>query len=252
MMDFWTYPMLIPRIPNTNEKPPTIYAILNSYVNFGKDFLEEEYVSPTKLAEKGQNAIFDFDYPLSNNIKRSDFQKMILNKFMMRRIGYETLPAFKIALYVKLNEIMPKYNILFDAINGWNLFSDGDEETRLYTEKRIDSGTSQNEMINESTNDSTNTSDRRYNNTPENQIADVKSGAYLTEYNFDTDEVSSTTNVTSTNNGTNENNTNVEINETIKHSPSDKLKLYKEFMESSHNIYEMIFKDLSVLFYGVL
>ena len=33
---------------------------------------------------------------------------------------------------------------------------------------------------------------------------------------------------------------------------SDKVSAYKNFIESKQNIYSMIFKDLNVLFYGIV
>ena len=48
----------------------------------------------------------------------------------MRRIGQETLRAFQLTLSNKLNEIMPYYNKLFDMLEGWDIFSDGEEVTR--------------------------------------------------------------------------------------------------------------------------
>lgn len=242
----WSYYYpFIPMIPNTNQKPPTIYAILNSYVNGEKDdFLSDDYISPSKVAEYGRYSIFDFDYPLSSKIDKKDFEVMILNKFMMRRIGYETLTAFKIALNVKLNEIMPKYNKLFDSFIDWNIFIDGEVTNRTLNEKRNDSANSSTDA----TSNTNNVSDRRYSNVPQNQIYDIKNGSYMTDYNLDTDEnsIETSTNADTSSNG------NTDVLETIQRSPSDKFALYKEMLEMQTNIYTMIFKDLSVLFYGLV
>ncbi len=232
----YDYFPFIPRIPNTCEEPPTIYAILNSYCNGEDDnFLSEDYVKPTDLAKNGRLAIFDFDYPLTNNISKEDFETLILNHFMMRRIGRETLPAFKISLYAKLNEIMPKYNKMFDAFINWNIFDDGENYSRTYGEIRSDSGTSNSSSNNES--------DRRYSNEPQNQIQDIKDGSYMTEYNLDTDNATS--------NNSSQTNGSTTINENIKRSPANKMEIYKN-MEEINNIYSYIFKDLDVLFYGLL
>ena len=40
------------------------------------------------------------------------------------------ITAFKIALNVKLNEIMPVYNKMFDFLDGWDLFNDGEKTIR--------------------------------------------------------------------------------------------------------------------------
>lgn len=232
----YDYFPFVPRIPNTNEAPPTIYAILNSYCNGEEDdFLSEDYVKPTDLAKNGRSAIFDFTYPLTSNVSKEDFETLILNHFMMRRIGRQTLPAFKISLSAKLNEIMPKYNKMFDSFINWNIFEDGESYTRNYNENRSDSGTSNSSSNNES--------DRRFSNEPQNQIQDIKDGSYMSEYNLDTDKASS--------NNSSQTNGNTNVTETIKRSPANKMEIYKN-MEEINSIYSYIFKELEVLFYGLL
>lgn len=218
------YPFIpIPAYPDYNI-PPTIYSLLNSIVNFG----EEEQTKIKDLASEGREKIFDFDYPLTENITKEDFECMILNHFLMRRIGYDTLNAFKIALNVKLNEIMPIYNKMFDMLEGWDLFSDG--------EIMSETGTSSLNNISSSTN----TSDRRYSDTPQQQLTNVQDGKYITDYNYDTD----TGSVSSSAAGNN--------TRTITRSPADKIKIYKEFIENKTSIYTMIFNDLDSLFYGLI
>lgn len=114
MMPYDNYGNLffVPFIPVMNEKPPTLYSLLQSIVNYGKD----EQTKIKDLAKVGRTTIFDFDYPLSDKITKEDFECMILNHFLMRRIGFETLTAFKIQLNVKMNSIMPMYNKLIDLL----------------------------------------------------------------------------------------------------------------------------------------
>lgn len=234
------FPMMFPMIPNLMklnncDLPPTIYALLNSYVNFAND----EPVKIADLAKAGRACIFDFDYPLAEGWDKEDFETMVLNHFLMRRIGYETVTAFKIALNVKLNEVMPNYNMLYNSIKNWNIFSDGESITRQQTSNGSNA-------INSSSNSTTSdTSDRRYSNTPQNQLSDVRDGKYVSEYNYDQNS-GSATNQTATA-GTDSN----EINETITRSPSDKIKIYQEFLAARQNLYTMIFKDLDNLFYQI-
>lgn len=228
------YPMIpnLMKLANDYDEPPTVYALLNSYVNFGK----ETPVKISDLAKTGRGMFFDFDYPLASGISKEDFETMILNHFLMRRIGYETVTAFKIALNVKLNEIMPLYNKLFESIENWNLFNDGETISRT----SIDNGSSS--SINNTTTNTT--SDRRYSSTPQNQIQDVKDGKYVSEFNYDTDKGSSNNTSNMLNNNT--------TNETINRSPADKMMLYSEFLKNRQNIYTMIFKDLDSLFYQII
>lgn len=226
------YPFIVPPSFPDYNLPPTLYRLLNSIVNFG----EEEQTKIKDLTAAGRDEIFDFDYPLTDNIEKEDFEILIINHFLMRRIGYDTLNAFKIALNVKLNEIMPIYNKMFDMLDGWDIFNDGEIMNRTAS----DSGT--NSLNNITT--SSNTSDRRYSDTPQNQLTNVQNGSYITDYNYDTD----TGSVSSSAAGSDSRN----ATERIVRSPSDKMKLYKEFIENKKSIYTMIFEDLDVLFYGLV
>lgn len=218
------YPFIIPPAFPDYNLPPTLYRLLNSIVNFG----EEEQTKIKDLATAGREEVFDFEYPLSTHVQKQDFEIMILNHFLMRRIGYDTLNAFKIALDVKMNEIMPMYNKMFDMLEGWDIFNDG--------ERVVETGS--NSLNNETT--SLNTSDRRYSDTPQQQLQNVKDGKYITDYNFDTDNGSVTSNSTGSD------------TRTITRTPSDKMKLYKEFIENKKSIMTMIFEDLDELFYGLV
>ena len=188
---FYPIPYLYPKIPTNCDLPPTLYAIMNSMANFDK----EEKTKIKDLALSTHEDIFDFVYPLSNKISKEDFEVLILNHFMMRRIGYDTFTAFQLALNVKLNEIMPYYNKLFDMLDGWNLFNDGEVISRIQTNTNTSNDTSSNTTTNNisdsNTNSITNTSDRRYSKMPENDLQNVKDGKYITDYNFDTDTSSS-------------------------------------------------------------
>ena len=235
------FPKMFPAIPNLMKLnncnlPPTVYALLNSYVNFSR----QTPVKIADLAKTGRACFFDFTYPLVTGWDKEEFETMILNHFLMRRIGYETVTAFKIALNVKLNEIMPNYNMLYNSIKNWNIFNDGESIARHQTSNGSNA-------INSSSNaTNSDTSDRRYSNTPQNQLADVRDGKYVSEYNYDQNS-GSATNQTATA-GTDSN----EINETINRSPSDKIKIYQEFLAARQNLYTMIFKDLDSLFYQVV
>ena len=218
------YPFLYPPAFPDYNIPPTLYSILESLVNYGKD----DKTKIKDLAKNGREKIFDFTYPLSLNVDKEEFECMIINHFIMRRIGYETMTAFKIALNVKLNEIMPIYNKMFDSLNGWDLFNDGE----IVEEKGTNSLTNNTQ--------SSNTSDRRYSDTPQDNIENVRDGKYITDYNFDQDQ--GTTNAESIGNDS----------RTITRTPSDKMKIYKEFIENRKSIYTMIFEDLDSLFYGLV
>ena len=230
------YPLFFPFIPATNEKPVTIYSILNSYVNYDA----ETQTKISNLAKVGRSVIFDFDYTLSEQITKEDFETQILNHYMMRRIGFETVTAFKIALNAKLNEILPTYNKLFDVLANWNLFNDGEEITRTYKSK-VDTTSNV-----DSSGNTSNTSDRRYSDTPQNKLENIKDGSYVSEYNYDTDD-----GYTQTNTSTSGNN-NIDDIEITKRSQHDKMNIYKEFLNEKNNIMKSIYNELDNLFYDII
>ena len=235
-------------IPDDYNIPPTLYSIMNSLANFEND----DPVKIKDLALSTHSKIFDFNYPLASVVNKEEFECQILNHFIMRRIGYETMTSFKLALNVKLNEIMPMYNKLFDAINSWNIFDDGETTTRELQDNRTSSeiNSVNNSMLN--TISANNISDRRNSELPQNEINDVKDGSYLTDYNYDTDVSSSNSNTSSNSNSNTNNNEESNIKETISKIKSRNMEDYKIFLENKQNIMTMIYKDLDVLFYGLV
>lgn len=249
MFPWMFYPMMLaPKMPTDNDRPPTLYALLNSIVNYGKD----EQTKIKDLTKAGRSKIFDFEYPLSNKVNKEDFEVMILNHFLMRRIGYETFTSWQIALNSKLNEIMPLYNKMLDSFVDWNLFNDGEDINRTTNTDNRDKTVGTNNVTTDSSNSSENVSDRRFSNLPENRISDVQDGDYLSEYNYDTDTNTSETSTTT--NGTNETTSNGKqnISEHITRTPSDKITIYKEYLENLKSVYSMILKDLDCLFYQLV
>lgn len=244
------YPNLffVPFIPVMNERPPTLYSLLQSIVNYGK----EEKTKIKDLASVGRTTIFDFDYPLSENITKEEFETMILNKFLMRRIGFETLTAFKIQLNVKLNEIMPMYNKLIDLLYDESSF--GEVTKRKGFDNRIVDNTSNttNSMTNHSNTTHQNISDRRGSNTPQNELDNIRNGKYVTEYHYDKDN--STNEDNSTTNGESQNISNTKDNNNYEETTSkiNMFEIYSKLNEEIKNIYTMIFKDLDCLFYQLV
>lgn len=250
MNNFICYPFLPPNC----EKPPTVYSILNSIVNGTKE--PNEYTKIKDLAKEGRSTIFDFDYPLSSNVSSETFETMILNHYMMRRIGFDTVTAFKLQLNVKLNEIMPIYNKMFDALENWDIFSDGEKQIRSGFDNRDSNSKSENinNLENNSNTNTTTTSDNRSSDTPQNQLEDVKNGNYVTQYSYDTNINSGTDNSTSVGNSKTNSNTSEKNNyeETITRTPADKISILKDMQTNIKNIYTMIFNELDILFYGII
>lgn len=244
------YFLFTPFIPPNCNKPPTLYSVLNSIVNGYKE--EEEYTKIVDLAKEGRTTIFNFDYPLSEKVSRETFETTILNHFLQRRIGFETVTAFRIQLNVKLNEIMPLYNKMFDLLSDNDLF--GEITSRKGFDKRNSNNTNETENLleNSSTTETEDISDRRNSELPQNQLEDLRDGNYVTNYNYDTNKNNGKDNSKSTgkSNSKNISSDNNEYNETI--SKVNLFEIYKNINTEIKNIYTMIFKDLECLFYQLV
>lgn len=221
---------LIKYINNVSNKPPTIYFLLESIVNYGKD----EKTKIKDLAKEGHSRVFNFEYPISSNIDKDQFEINFLNHYMMRRIGQETFTAFQIQLNAKLNEIMPYYNMMFDSIEGLDIIKE--------TTTKVGSDNSETSTSVE--NESTAHSDKRYSDTPQNHLTNIQNGEYVTEYNYDTNTDNSSTSGT----GSNERN----YQETITRTPTNKIQSLKEYQKEIKSIYSLIYDDLDELFYGLI
>ena len=206
-----------------NPKPPTIYAILNSIANYDM----EEKTKIRDLAKVTHDKIFDFDYDLSSVLDKNQFEIDILNHYMMRRIGFDTVTAFQLYLENKLREILPYYNLMFDAFKDYKLFDSGEVVTRETNDNRniTSTGHSDNEG--------------RISELPQNRLYDINNGSYVSSQN--TNNINSNQNTNDTN----------KTNETINRTPIDKMSIYKSFLETRRSVMSMIYKELDELFYGI-
>ena len=212
-----------------NPKPPTIYAILNSIANYGK----LEYTKIRDLSKATHDKIFDFDYELSDKQNKDDFEIDILNHFMERRIGFDTVTSFQLHLENKLHEILPYYNTLFDALADYKLFSDGEVITRHKTKDRT--------LGTDST--SHGVADMRYSKYPQNQLEDIIDGSYVSDQNYNINDFNS--NLSSNDNGIED--------EVSTRTPTDKMVLYDKYLKTEKKkIMSMIYKDLDSLFYQLV
>lgn len=221
--------MFVPFMPPNCDKPPTVYSVLNAIVNGDKE--EEDYTKIKDLAKEGRYKIFDFDYPLSNKVDKEYFETMILNHYMTRRIGFETVTNFKLHLQVKINAIMPKYNLLFDNIA--DTF-----KSRVITKE----GSNQTNNTSTNNNTSNSTTDNRFSDEPQGQIEDVQDGKFVSNYSYIKANANSSGNAQNSGNGS--------YNEIITEEEKD--DNYFKVQNEMISIFEMIFKDLDCLFFSVV
>ena len=208
-----------------NDQPPTLLALMNSKVNFGKP--EDEKVKIINLPEAFRSYLFDFNYPLDSELKE-DFEVNFLTHYMMRRIGFETYMSWKIQLKAKLNEIMPTYGLLLENLQNMDFDGLKESHTRNITAASTSNGVSNN------------TSDNRYSDTPQNQLASVQNGTYVTDYTYN--QQTGTSSASGLSNSS----------ETINITKGDSTDEYIKFQEKVQSIYTLIYKELDSLFYGII
>lgn len=68
-----------------------------------------------EIIMNSREAIFDFDYPLFDDAYKPVLEKKILKHYYTREIGCETVGLWKHFLNLKMNEIMPYYNKLYES-----------------------------------------------------------------------------------------------------------------------------------------
>lgn len=78
----------------------------------------EESVGYNKVADiiaNSRSKVFDFDYPIFDESYRSVLETKILKHFYLREICAETVGVWKHFLNMRMNEIMPYYNKLYNS-----------------------------------------------------------------------------------------------------------------------------------------
>lgn len=238
-----------------NMDPPTLYSIMESIVNYDKE--ESEKVKIRDLPSQARSTIFNFSYPIDEEIlDKEEFETIFLKHYMFRRINFDTVESFRIHLDVKLNSIMPKYLKMLEGFKSLNFL--GNVETHVRTENEIGKDTTS-RMDNSTSNLSTSVSDTtssktKFSDTPQDHLTDVTDGSYINEYTEVDNSVSSNTISNGTNSLTSSNvldKTNSTA-ENITITKADEIDEYKKYLEVCNSIYEMIFKECDTLFYGVI
>lgn len=215
-----------------------------------------------KLVNIARPKIFDFEYNFQDKEYKEIFEKKFLYHFFTREIGLETYGLWKLKLQTKLQEIMPKYNKMYEAENiKFNPFHDTDLIT---TSQNIDNsqnkGTSKINSASESTNKGRNEDNGktkiRTSETPAGIIDQVESDRYMSNYtsnqndNVAKSEQSGNSKNLSTGENYSEMNSTSDYIQKIqgKSSGTSMSRLLVEYRESLINIDLQIFDELEELF----
>lgn len=196
------------------------------------------------------------EYPIFNEEYRVVLNDMIINHYYFREIGFETAAQFAWYLKRTMREIMPKYNMMYNAL----LMFERDEDNPLadYTRHKtedwnigVDSSSAT-----ESENTSTSETDFRnvYQDTPMSLLQNtgspsVKNLDYATNVTYNDDDTTTTTNSESSNTADRDELGNRVTNEYGRNKSL--AKLIQEFAESFQNIDLLVIEDLNDLFMGV-
>lgn len=120
--------------------------ICENYAGFDES---QDYPINTVI-ESARTKVFDFDFPIYDESYRSVLETKILKHYYTREIGFETVALWKHWLDMRLNEIMPYYNQLYESETlKFNPYYDVDFTTEgnkngKYDETHGDTGTSNN------------------------------------------------------------------------------------------------------------
>lgn len=192
--------------------------------------------SVSDVIEKSRSKVFDFNFPIYDESYRSVLETKILKHYYTREIGFETVGLWKQFLDMKLNEIMPYYNQLYESTTlKFNPLYDVDVTTDSnrdigHDEKTTDintrtdnlneatttqvtrtdnlnesttAQTTRTDNLNETTTRNANTNEsetskstNRYSDTPQGGLDGIEANTYLTHASID----ESTSNLTNTSN----------------------------------------------------
>lgn len=87
----------------------------------------EGQASVNKIISAAIPSVFDFDFPIFDEVYRNVIETKILKHYYTREIGLETVGLWKLKMDTKLNEIMPYYNQLYKSeLLDFNPFYDVD------------------------------------------------------------------------------------------------------------------------------
>lgn len=176
--------------------------------------------------------IFDFDFPIFNEVYRTVLETKILKHFYMKEIGCETAGLWKMQLDETLNRIMPYFNKMYEAATRQIDFmvTDSMAETAKGTGNATSTGTNDGESLDTSS------------DTPQGAVQNLRDGKYLTTANLSDSKNTTTTNSNTIN--TTENFTQGYRG----YAPGD---LIKKYYDSLVNIDQLVIDELETLFMGL-
>ena len=210
--------------------------------------------------------VFDFNFPIFDEAYRPVLERKILLHYYTREIALETVALWKLKLEARLNEIMPKYNKLYELeLISYNPLWDVDltedkwrdiDTTTTGQEARQEIATGQSAEQSANTNSNTNL----YSDTPQGQITNLAEGKYLTNATMDNGTSTGSRNLSTNDTSTRNTSTNGTVDTTdnyLKHikgkrgglTYSKMLEEEVDLIEKLDNIDYQIIRELKDLFF---
>lgn len=227
--------------------------------------------TPDEIIDASRESIFNFEYPIYDEEHKPELEKKILKHYYTREIGAETFELWRLWLNARLNDIMPKFNKLYEAeayilnkelknidITRISTRTDNLQKASDYT--RTDNLSQSDDHTRTDNLSNSDTTRDRFSDTPQGSITNVDNDSYLTEYrnitksgsNTGTQRNAGTVNNTGTqrNAGTDVNTGTQTFNETESGYRGEKIyaSLLADYADKVLNIDLMIIEQLNDLF----
>lgn len=189
--------------------------------------------------------IFDFDFPIFNEVYRTVLETKILKHFYMREIGVETYGLWKLYLDETLNRIMPYYNKMYEVAARDVDFLVTEAITTTSKQDKVENASGLGKANSSGSNkgDTTDT----VSDTPQGSIQNLRDGKYLSTATISDSNNTTTTQATTENTTTNNttNNTTDFVNGYRGYAPGD---LIKKYYDALVNVDQLVLDELENLF----
>lgn len=229
----------------------------------------QDYDKVEDIIAGSLNSIFDFNFPIFDESYRSVLETKILRHYYTREIGLETVGLWKHFLNMRLNEIMPYYNKLYESEllefnplynvrydtthKGSESGTNNDTETGTVSEDISDSITTERDWDD--------TSMDKFADTPQGTVTNLANNTYLTNAR----QIDRSGNDNSNEDYTRDRDVSINNSRDGRFSNTDEYlrhvegnngaksfsELLMQFRETFMNIDMMVINDLNDLFMGV-
>lgn len=216
--------------------------------------------SITEIITASRPQIFDFNYPLFNPAYKPTLEYKILDHYYTREIGAETYSLWKHYLEMTMNEIMPKYNKLYELetlltgkmIYNVDIYHDNIRTNNLL---KVINGIQTNNLNTLSNSDTDEILRDLFSDTPQGTLNGVDTETYLTTYDKKINHMENETEIKNT--GNVKNDTNQKDTGTVDEDGHEYgyrgakplFTLLYEYTQKIINIDKMVIDDLSNLFF---